>query len=526
MNQQAGKKTKKTRKPMNTKAKKVLKIVVSVVLVCGLLTAYIGTGMVRGGLLSYFQVPQKLLTGVTVTNNEDQSVKLTVGQYNYYYATAYNQIYSMVKMYGQYGLDLASMGYNVDFSKALDKQVKETKDDGTKVTWADYLDEQVLENIKKINVFYRAAVANNDNKEPEISEENQKTIDDEITQFKESADENGYTVDAYIRAAYGKGVNEKMVRAEMKKSLIASNYETKLNEEADSVEYTVDQAKEYFDKNSALLSSVDVQVFEAKDESTAKSMLEAVKQNNTEQGFADAASNAAETDYYKEAYKDLAKTVETNLMQKTAKAKYSLGDSGFEWLYSADRAAGDTAVYGNFVVRLMKPLYKSELPTVTVRHILIAPEVEEGSEAVKATDEQWAAAKSKADEVFNQWKANGGTEDAFSALTADNSDDSGSASSGGLIENAYPSQMVNEFNYWIFDTARKKGDAAIVRTDYGYHLIYFVSVNQTPYWQTVAVESLKDDAMGEKLDGTLQDYEVKVNWFGSRFFIDDKNLAS
>lgn len=522
MNKTEGKKT--ARKQMNQKNKKLLKILVAVVVVCGLLAAYIATGAVRGGLLSYFQVPQKVLTGITVTNNEDQSIKLTPGQYNYYYATAYNQIYSTVKMYEQYGLDASSMGYDVDFSKALEKQVKETKDDGTKVTWADYMEEQVLTNIKNVVVFYNAAVANNENKEPEISEENQKKIDEQIDTFKKSATEKGYTVDAYIKAVYGKGVNEKIVREEMKKSYIAASYQEALEKEQDGIQYTVEQAQEYFDKNTALLSTVDVQVFKAKDENTAKAMLEAVNANNSDQGFADAASEASETDYYKDAYKDTAKTVETNLMKKTAQSKYSFGDAGFDWLYSGDRAAGDTAVYNDYVIRVLKPIYKSEQPTVTVRHILIEPETEEDASAEKATQEQWAAAKAKADEVYSQWQANGATEDAFSALTSENSADSGSASNGGLIENAYPGQMVSEFNAWIFG-ARAAGDTAIVRTDYGYHLIYFVSVNQTPYWQTVAVQGLKDDAMAEKLDGSLDAYEVKVNWFGSKFFIDDKNLA-
>lgn len=519
-----GKKTAKMRKPINRKAKKILTAILAVVIICGLLFAYVATGAVRGGLLSYFQLPQKTLTGLTVTNNDDKKSKLTPGQYNYYYATSYNQVYSTVKMYEQIGMDASTMGYDVDFSKPLDKQVKETSDDGKKVTWGDYLDQQVQDNIKKVYVFYNAAVANNENKEPDITEEEQKKIDEQIDTFKESAGKDGYTVDAYIKAVYGKGVNEKLVRTEMKRASIATAYEKKLNEETDGVQYTVDEVQAYFDQNSRLLSSVDIQMFQAKDDATAKSVLEAVNANNSDQGFADAASNASETEYFKDAFKNPAKTIETNLMEMTAKSKYTLGEEEIDWIYSSERAAGDTAAYGSYVIRIIKPLYKSEQPTVTVRHILVAPETEEETNAVNATAEQWEAAKTKAEDVLNQWKTNGSTEDAFSALTADNSDDSGSAESGGLIENAYPGQMVAEFNTWIFGE-RKAGESAIVRTDYGYHLIYFVSVNETPYWQTAAVSSLKEGAMAEKLDGALDQYEVKVNWFASKFFIDDKNLA-
>ena len=34
--------------------------------------------------------------------------------------------------------------------------------------------------------------------------------------------------------------------------------------------------------------------------------------------------------------------------------------------------------------------------------------------------------------------------------------------------------MVTEFNNWIFDDARKAGDVEIVKTSYGYHIMYFV----------------------------------------------------
>lgn len=526
MKKTEGKHSAKNKKSMNRTTKKALKIVVSVVVICGLLFAYVATGAVRGGLLSYFQVPQKTLTGITVTNNDDKTTKLTPGQYNYYYTSAYNQIYSTVKMYQQYGLDVSSLGYDVDFSKALEKQVKETKDDGTKVTWADYLEEQVEESIKNTVVFYNAAVANNEGNEPALTEEEQSKIDEQIDSFKESAKEKGYTLDAYIKAVYGKGVTEKVVREEMKKATIAANYQNELNTQVEDLQFTVEQAQEYFNNHTDLLSSVDAQVFSAKDEAAAKKMLEAVNANNSDQGFADAAAEASETDYYKDAYKNPAKTISTNLMKKTAQSRYStMSEEGLNWLYSSERNVGDTAVYGNYVVRVIKPIYKSELPTVTVRHILVAPETEDDANAINATAEQWEAAKTKADDILNQWKAGGANEDAFSALTADNSDDSGSASSGGLIENAYPGQMVSEFDNWIFGQ-RKTGDIEIVRTDYGYHLIYFVSVNETPYWQTAAVDGLREDAMGEKLDGTLEQYEVKVNWLGSKFFIDDKSLAS
>ena len=34
--------------------------------------------------------------------------------------------------------------------------------------------------------------------------------------------------------------------------------------------------------------------------------------------------------------------------------------------------------------------------------------------------------------------------------------------------------MVPTFNDWCFDESRQEGDTGIVKTDYGYHVMYFV----------------------------------------------------
>lgn len=515
----------KANKPtMNKKGKKILQTVIAIVIVAGVLATYVCTGMVRGGLLSYFGVPQKTLTGMTVSNDEN-SYKITPAQYNYYYATIYNNLNSTIEMYKQYGLDAETMGYDVDMEKPLKKQMKKT-DDGKEITWAEYIEQQVQDQAKNIAVTYAAAVKANENKEPELTEEEQKNIDDTMAKYKESADKYGFTLDAYLKKAIGKGVNEKLVRAEMKKAVIAKNYETSVTEKHEKTEYTVDQVNEYYEKNKTLMNSADFYYFEAKDEETAKKMAEELKAS-PDVSFAEIAVKYSEKAYDKEANANIERLTEKSLLKQTADSKYgtTAGEDGVNWIYSADRVAGDVASYKSLVFKMITPVYKSEQPTVSIRHILIEPEVAEDAEAVDATAEQWATAKAKADDIFAQWTKNGKTEDAFSTLATENTADEGSKESGGLIENAYSGQMVPEFNSWIF-AQHKTGDCEIVKTDYGYHIIYFVSLNTTPYWQSIAVENMKKDAKNEEMNGSLDSYKVKVNWFASKFFTDDVALAS
>ena len=123
---------------------------------------------------------------------------------------------------------------------------------------------------------------------------------------------------------------------------------------------------------------------------------------------------------------------------------------------------------------------KSDVNMVNVRHILIVPE--ETNDDGTYTDAAWTAAEQKAQALLDEWKAGEHTEDSFAFMAAENSADPGSAANGGLYEEVYPGQMVDAFDAWCFDAGRQPGDTGIVKTDYGYHIMYFSSVCEHPYW--------------------------------------------
>jgi peptidyl-prolyl cis-trans isomerase D len=94
----------------------------------------------------------------------------------------------------------------------------------------------------------------------------------------------------------------------------------------------------------------------------------------------------------------------------------------------------------------------------TSRHILIS--VPEGADA--KTD---AAAKAKAEMVLKQLQAGGSWAD----LAKKYSDDPGSKSSGGELGPAQRGKMVPAFDNAIF--TQKIGDIAIVKSNFGYHIV-------------------------------------------------------
>ena len=146
---------------------------------------------------------------------------------------------------------------------------------------------------------------------------------------------------------------------------------------------------------------------------------------------------------------------------------------------------------------------KDDTPMVDVRHILIVPD--EKNDDGTYTDAAWTAAETKANEILQQWLDGDKTEDSFAALAKEDSADS-SASNGGLITGIYPGQTTDEFDKWCFADGRKVGDYGVVKSEYGYHIIYFSAVEEHPYWYSVAESDYKNSLSMGIEDDVLAKY--------------------
>lgn len=136
---------------------------------------------------------------------------------------------------------------------------------------------------------------------------------------------------------------------------------------------------------------------------------------------------------------------------------------------------------------------------VDVRHILLMPEGADSSNIRTETfsDEAWAAALAEAEAIVEEWKSGEATEDTFAELANTRSDDS-DGTDGGLYTQVTEGQMVEAFNDWCFDEARQYGDVEIVKTEFGYHIMFFVS--STPQWKYYA----ESDYIGEKVSAEVK----------------------
>lgn len=157
-------------------------------------------------------------------------------------------------------------------------------------------------------------------------------------------------------------------------------------------------------------------------------------------------------------------------------------------------------------------LEKTDERYVDVRHILISPEGGTTDEEGKTTysDAEWAAAEAKANEVLNEWLSKNPDEDGFSVLAEVYSQDPGSASNGGLYEDVYVGQMVEPFENWCFDESRQYGDYGIVKTDYGYHIMYFVGSDLV--WYLTAESDMMVEKGNEFLAQVLEKHPAQIDY--------------
>lgn len=158
----------------------------------------------------------------------------------------------------------------------------------------------------------------------------------------------------------------------------------------------------------------------------------------------------------------------------------------------------------------------AKVNNIKVRHILIQPE-EMNEDGTDYTDEAWAAAQQEADNLYQLWLSNP-TEEYFAELAEEHTADGGSQSTGGLYEDVAPGEMVDEFNDWCFDAARVVGDSAIVKTTYGYHIMYFSGVSETRAWYDDALEDMVNAYLDEVISDAIERYPTLFDYTQVRLY--------
>ncbi len=161
-------------------------------------------------------------------------------------------------------------------------------------------------------------------------------------------------------------------------------------------------------------------------------------------------------------------------------------------------------------------VYNEPTPTMSVRHILLEPEngvTDETGYYMTYSDEDWAACEQKAQALLDQWLAEDGTEAGFAALAQEHSIDGGSSSNGGLYEGlTAETNFVEEFKAWYMDESRQPGDTGLVKSVYGYHIMYFSGSEAVESWRDTVREELINEQISALIPALLEKYPMTVDY--------------
>ena len=148
---------------------------------------------------------------------------------------------------------------------------------------------------------------------------------------------------------------------------------------------------------------------------------------------------------------------------------------------------------------MLQGVLQTEDRAVQIRDILIVPQ--------STQQEDWDAARQTADQLLQIWQQEGATEEVFASLAMANSMDSANALSGGLRAFLNQEGVDTAIAGWSFDPSRAPGDTTVLQAADGYHVLYFCSISDHPYWYERALDDLRYESYVSTLRQLMEQAE-------------------
>ena len=429
---------------------------------------------------------------------ESENYKVDNCMMTYYFLSDFYNFYNQNGMYLQY------MG--LDTTKSLKEQSYDEQS-----TWFDYFVSTSLNNANGYLLYAEEAKAQGF----ELADLDSR-VDEEIKKLEENAKSLNIDLEQYLTNIFNIGVKEKDVRRALELQIYATEYYNKVENDY-SASITDEQFEKYYTDNKNSLDKVDYLAYTIKadvatdaDEAT-KSAAYSEAQATADSLKAAATSKDAFISWVKAHLIEANDALETPLTEDEINTKaetvtkaqaYTEGSDLSTWAFAAERKVGDVTLIddgaGSYTVYMMdKTAYRIEDITRDVRHILIRT----GDGAMSDAD-----AKAKADEILATYLAGDKTAESFDALAKEHNQDANS-----LYEKVIKGQMVAEFDNWLFDEARAEGDTDVVKTQYGYHVMYFVGEGRAQ-WQNDAYNTMLQTYITETVTAWSETYKIDVDY--------------
>ena len=375
--------------------------------------------------------------------------KLTNGQFQVFY---WMQVYDLVSYYVNLYGDYATYYMGLDLEEPFSEQIYNQE---VGMTWEQYFIEDAFYAWHRYQALADEAAKNG----YKLSAEYEKYFDDLKPTLEKSAKEGGYaSVDEMLQEDLGTCVTFDDYYHYLRLYYISNLY---FDELVAGLTFTDAEMEAHYEENKEQLAKYNV----SKDSGVLVDLRNIfVKPIATK----DANGNSVITD---EAWEDCRVKAQAILDQWLSGEK---SEDSFAQLAEKKSEDEDTAEQGG----LMQHVAKNTFTTVDVRHILVTPQggtKSDDGKTITYSDAEWEACRAEAQSILDEWLAGDKTEASFGDLANKHSDDNGGkVTNGGIYTNVNKGDMVANFDAWIFDSSRQVGDTGLVKTEFGYHVMYFV----------------------------------------------------
>ena len=452
---------------------------------------------------------QRGQTAVTVGDTN-----YTVNDVNYYYHTLWNNAFSY---YSYLGMSVP----NGD----------DVYDSESGQTYREYYLEQAMDTLTQLTALYDLAVENGYS-DSDVAD----TVQDQIDSLRDTASSYGYSYGAFLKAQYGRYMTAGALESILTKAAVADAY---YSDYYDGLDITDEDIQNYYDENKDTLDTYEYSFLYFTPESVDSTDEDGNELSDDEVAELEEAALADAKDKAEHAldqYQD--GTSIADLIEEYELTSTNSGDdltnvgSSVTSTYREELAGyevGQSGIYENgesgYYVLVLHDRYLDETATADVRHILVRAETttDEDGNTVAPTDEAWTTAENKANEILAEYQTGEQTEEAFTALALEYSNDrnsNGEVNYDGLYTSISPtSGYVQEFLDWIFEEGpHSPGDTGIIRHEgdtssssayWGYHIMYYVGDND-PVWMQTSDTALRDEQIATWLEDIQEGYTAEA----------------
>ena len=417
--------------------------------------------------IAYFPISTHIATTSTYAKVGDNNI--TQVEFDYYYNLGF------INFLNQNSYLLSYIG--LDTTVALDQQMY-----GEYTTWDDYFQQAAIKNIMQT----KALVA--EGKAKGFEYDTTEDVETHIAMLEESAASADTTLKNYISTTFGKYATIKRLTPVLEESYYASAYYEYVS---DSLEITDEELTEYYTENKNSYDSVDYKLITVEaeipqGEGTVDEEGNATVADPTEEQIAEAMAAAKEKADKQLLFVEADGEVYENV--KLSGASYYYRD----WLFDAERVAGDTTVIENttsncYYVLYFSDRYLDEAKAVTARVIMTT------------TD--------RCEAIEEEFSQNGATEDAFIALVEKYSEDTYTNKTGGLYENITASALSEELGDWLLGE-RSYGDMFTAKGSDGYYYALFFVEQGMEEWKVDVDYALRSADMSDYMASLTEGIEV------------------